>query len=38
MSLHPMAGANGNGDRIGPVVTAVASSVRSGLGSHGEHS
>jgi len=38
MSLHPMGGANGNGDRIGPVVTAVASSVRSGLGSHGEHS
>jgi polysaccharide biosynthesis transport protein len=36
MSLHPMAGANGNGDRIGPVVTAVASSVRSGLGNHGE--
>jgi succinoglycan biosynthesis transport protein ExoP len=38
MSLHDIGGTNGNGDRIGPVVTAVASSVRSGLGSHGEHS
>jgi succinoglycan biosynthesis transport protein ExoP len=38
MSLHDLPGANGNGDRIGPVVTAVASSVRSGLGTHGEHS
>jgi len=37
MSLHPMAQGSGNGDRIGPVVTAVASSVRSGLSSHPEH-
>jgi capsular exopolysaccharide synthesis family protein len=37
MSLTPIGGANGNGARIGPVVTAVASSVRSGLGAHDEH-
>jgi succinoglycan biosynthesis transport protein ExoP len=38
MSLHPLANGNGHGDQIGPVVSAVASSVRSGLSSHGEHS